>query len=76
MTNHIGPRQRAILAALKAGGELHVEHGEWSLHYADGTWHDESRARCMALFERGFIMADTEGGGMWRYRLTGKGERA
>jgi hypothetical protein len=74
----IGTKQRTILTALKAGGELRVEHGEWSLYETNGKWATENRERCMRLFEQGYIMADSRPtpGGRWRYVLTRKGEEA
>jgi hypothetical protein len=75
--NRIGPKQRLITDALKAGGELRMLYGEWSLYEASGVWRGVSRERCMGLYVRGFIMHDGETpGGRAIYRLTEKGKQA
>ena len=71
-----GKRQRAILTAIQ-GGELRQEDGAWSIYTADGAWYAADRARCMALYAAGYIMADgVTVGGRIRYTLTEKGKRA
>jgi hypothetical protein len=71
----IGPKQRAIIDALKAGGELRMRYGEWSLYEADGKWSDVNRERCMGLYVQGYIMHTGETpGGRAVYGLTEKGK--
>lgn len=76
MSERVGPKQRPIIEAMKAGAVLLNEHGTWSLRDKSDRWYVVNRERCMGLYVRGFIMADGEFAGHARYVLTEKGKRA
>lgn len=67
----IGPKQRPIIEALKAGGVL------WMLRTVVSSLYPQNRERCMGLYVRGFIMHDGEVAHGWAiYRITEKGRKA
>jgi hypothetical protein len=76
MADYIGPKQRPIIEAMKDDGWLQNHEGRWSLFRGTVWWRSENRERCMALYVRGFIMADGYQGSGIRYVLTEKGKAA
>jgi hypothetical protein len=76
-----GPRQRAILAAMRAGAHLYLESGIW---YHDGVDRvTVSGPSCRSLWLHGRIRLDEvqlhpfwRGGVRWRYVLTEQGKAA
>lgn len=73
MTNSIGPQQRALLDAIRAGEVLYQEAGWW--YFKGRNVRFQSRRRCMALYTRGFLMAEHDGA-RTRYQITEKGKQA
>lgn len=73
MTDSIGPKQRELIAALQGGAELLQRNGQWRVRHDRGMSYIVNRERCMALYVRGFLMADGETDGATRYTLTTKG---
>lgn len=73
MTDYIGHKQRELLDALRSGAALYQEKGWWYFDGRDVQF--QSRRRCMALYTRGFLMAEQDGT-RTRYVLTDLGRRA
>lgn len=75
MGEYIGPRQAALLVAMKRGQRLYQEDGRWYLIGGANVKRYQNRERCMGLFVRGFITGSMEET-RTRYTLTVKGEFA
>jgi hypothetical protein len=75
MSEYIGPKQRPIIDALKAGGELRMRDGRWRL-WDKGVSSSMPRDSCMGLYTRGFIMfVGHTASNKAIYRVTEKGKR-
>lgn len=73
--NFIGPKQRTIIEALKAGGELVQNQGQWRMRHDMGKSYFLDKRPCMALYTRGFLMCDGQASnGGFIYQLTEKGK--
>lgn len=73
LSDYVGPKQRAILDALRFGVTLYQDRGLWYFSSGSEVLFQDAH-RCLALYVRGFLMAEQDGGRI-RYRLTEKGKQ-